>query len=111
MSAPKALSLKIRDDETLQSAYLPWLTHGGLFVPTRDTYGIGQRAYLLITLPGESERSAVEGDVVWITPQGTNRRVAGIGVHFDEAGRELRHRIEARLASSAPDNVTLSHTL
>ncbi|WP_110664943.1 PilZ domain-containing protein [Salinicola halophilus] len=111
MNAPKALSLTIRDDETLRSAYLAWLTHGGLFVPTGDTYVTGQAAYLLVTLPGEHERLAVEGQVVWITPPGTGHRVPGIGVHFGEDGRELRQRIEARLAAGAPTSHGSSHTL
>ena len=41
MSAQKALSLTIRDDETLRSAYMSWLKHGGLFVPTELDYRIG----------------------------------------------------------------------
>lgn len=110
MNAPKALSLTIRDDDTLRSAYLAWLDNGGLFVPTRESYAIGQPVYLLVTLPGESERLPVDGEIVWLTPPGTGQRVAGIGVHFGPDDRVLRQRIEARLAS-APPGSTPSHTL
>lgn len=111
MSIQKALSLTIRDDETLRSAYMPWLVHGGLFVPTEQDYRMGQRVYLLVTLPGEQERLPVDGEVVWLTPAGSSHRVAGIGVHFGSGDRALRERIEARLGASRPHNGVLSHTL
>ena len=111
MNAQKALSLTIRDDETLRSAYMSWLRHGGLFVPTELDYRTGQSVYLLVTLPGESERFPVAGKVVWLTPTGAGQRVAGIGVHFSADDRALRERIEARLASSPGQGGSFSHTL
>lgn len=111
MNAQKALSLTIRDDETLRSAYMPWLEHGGLFVPTEFEYQMGQAVYLLVTLPGESERSPVDGEVVWLTPTGANHRVTGIGVHFSAADQALRERIEARLAALPRRGGSSSHTL
>jgi len=111
MNAQKALSLTIRDDDTLRSAYMAWLENGGLFVPTEQDYRIGQRVYLLVTLPGESERLPVDGEVVWLTPAGAGHRVAGIGVHFAADDGALRERIEARLASAGPRGSMLSHTL
>lgn len=109
MSSQKALSLTIRDDETLRSAYMPWLKHGGLFVPTEQTYAMGQQVYLLVALPGDEARVPVDGEVVWITPPGASHRMAGIGVHFGADDRRLRERIEARLGPSARG--ATSHTL
>jgi len=111
MNAQKALSLTIRDDETLRSAYMSWLERGGLFVPTELDYRMGQAVYLLVTLPGESERFPVDGEVVWLTPTGTSHRVAGIGVHFSTDDQALRERIEARLGSSKERGGAASYTL
>jgi len=111
MNAQKALSLTIRDDETLRSAYMSWLEHGGLFVPTELDYRIGQSVHLWVTLPEESKHSSVEGQVVWLTPAGANHRLAGIGVHFGAADHALRERIEARLRSSYASGGAASYTL
>ncbi|GAB2782661.1 PilZ domain-containing protein [Halomonas shantousis] len=99
MAAQKALSLTIRDEQTLLSAYMPWLEHGGMFVPTRERYTPGQIVHLLLTLPDETERMPVSGTVVWISPPGVGgRRMPGIGVHFDDKGHAMREHIETRLA-------------
>ncbi|KFF50179.1 PilZ domain-containing protein [Salinicola sp. DM10] len=111
MSSHKALSLTIRDDDTLHSAYLAWLARGGLFVPTERHYSLGQRVYLLITLPDAHDRLPVEGEVVWLTPPGTADRVAGIGVHFGADGQALRERIEARLEAHPSPSALTRHTL
>ncbi|WP_251976477.1 PilZ domain-containing protein [Salinicola avicenniae] len=111
MNAHKALSLTIRDDDTLRSAYIGWLHHGGLFVPTAQSYGLGQRIYLLVTLPESDDRVTVEGEVVWLTPPGADNRVAGIGVHFGAGDRALRERIEARLGAMPGRQHLPSHTL
>ncbi|MFG6137504.1 MULTISPECIES: PilZ domain-containing protein [Halomonas] len=99
MSAQKALSLTIRDIPTLLSAYMPSLERGGIFVPTRERYELGQEVFVLLTLPEESERLPVTGRVVWVSPEGVSgRRVPGIGVHFGVEDQGVRDHIETLLA-------------
>ena len=99
MSAQKALSLNIQDVQTLLSAYMPMLERGGIFVPTRERYELGQEVYLLLTLPGESDRAPVTGQVVWVSPEGVSgRRMPGIGIHFSAGHQAVRDRIETLLA-------------
>jgi len=99
MAEHKALSLTFKDHRTLLSAYMPALERGGIFVPTQDIYALGQPVYLLLTLPDESERLPVSGDVAWISPSGVSgRRIPGIGVHFGVNDRRVRDRIENHLA-------------
>ncbi|MBZ9556566.1 MULTISPECIES: PilZ domain-containing protein [Modicisalibacter] len=99
MGEQKALSLTFKDRQTLLSAYMPSLERGGVFVPTRDTYALGQTVFLLLTLPEEGERLPVTGQVVWISPPGVSgRRVPGIGVHFSPDDQRVRDRIENHLA-------------
>lgn len=111
MNAQKALSLTVPDVATLLSAYMPFLDRGGIFVPTQTHYSLGQQVYLLLTLPGESERHSVTGYVVWVSPEGVSgRRMPGIGVHFSQQDTPVRDRIEALLAGQL-DKATPSFTL
>ncbi|WP_110656441.1 PilZ domain-containing protein [Salinicola halimionae] len=111
MNAQKALSLTIRDDDTLRSAYMPWLERGGLFVPTELDYRMGQSVHLWVTLPDESGRFPVDGEVVWLTPSGASHRLVGIGVHFSADDHTLRERIETRLRSAKGSGGATSYTL
>nr|WP_298414514.1 PilZ domain-containing protein [uncultured Halomonas sp.] len=99
MAGKKALSLTIKDTQTLLSAYMPMLERGGLFVPTQERYALGQEIFLLLTLPEENERLPVTGHVVWVSPPGVaGRRVPGIGIHFSADDQAVRDRIESLLA-------------
>ncbi|MDN3522236.1 PilZ domain-containing protein [Halomonas ramblicola] len=111
MAAQKALSLNIQDVQTLLSAYMPSLERGGIFVPTRERYELGQEIYLLLTLPGESDRVPVTGQVVWVSPEGvTGRRMPGVGIHFSVGDQAVRDRIENLLAGHL-DKGTPTYTL
>ena len=111
MSGQKALSLTIRDTQTLLSAYMPTLERGGIFVPTQERYALEQEVFVLLTLPDESERLPVTGHVVWVSPPGVSgRRVPGIGVHFGADDQGVRARIENHLAGQL-DKGTPTYTL
>ncbi len=94
------LSLVIKDKALLQAAYMPFIRNGGLFVPTSQTFALGQEVFLLLTLMGEAARIPVAGKVVWITPHGAEGQwTTGIGVQFNEPNSPLQVRIEGLLAS------------
>jgi len=101
-AAKQMLSVHLKDKNALYAAYMPFLNHGGLFVPTTDGYSLGDEVFVLVTLPEESERVPVAGKVVWITPRGAvGNRTPGIGVHFNgNDGGRLRNKIEALLAGA-----------
>ncbi|GEK72325.1 MULTISPECIES: PilZ domain-containing protein [Halomonas] len=111
MSAQKALSLTIRDIPTLLMAYMPSLERGGIFVPTRERYELGQEVFVLLTLPEQSERLPITGRVVWVSPEGVSgRRVPGIGVHFGLEDQAVRDHIETLLAGQL-DKAAPTYTL
>ena len=65
---------------------MPYLKHGGIFVPTGKRYFLGDEVFLLLTLPESNERLPVAGKVIWITPTGAQgNRTAGIGVQFTDS--------------------------
>jgi type IV pilus assembly protein PilZ len=97
------LSLAVKDKAQLYAAYMPYLKHGGIFVPTPKRYFLGDEVFLLMTLPESSERLPVAGKVVWVTPAGAQgNRVAGVGVQFADTpeGETVKGRIETLLAGA-----------
>ena len=97
------LSLAVKDKAQLYAAYMPYLKHGGIFVPTTRRYFIGDEVFVLLTLPESNERLPAAGKVVWVTPAGAQgNRTAGVGVQFADTneGEAVKGRIETLLAGT-----------
>ena len=96
------LSLTIRDKHALYAAYMPHIRNGGLFVPTNNTYRLGDEVFMLLSLMEESEKLPIVGKVIWVTPQGAQgNRTTGVGLQFnDKDGGPARTKIETYLAGS-----------
>jgi type IV pilus assembly protein PilZ len=96
------LSLAIKDKNALYQAYMPFVTNGGLFIPTDREYQMGQEVFMLLNLMEESERLPIAGKVIWKTPVGSSGfRTCGIGVQFsDQDGGLARNKIETYLAGA-----------
>src|SRR6267142_2317959 len=101
---PGLLTLTIKDKSALYLAYMPFVTNGGLFIPTNSNYRLGDEVFMLLNLMGEDEKLPVAGRVIWVTPKGAQgKRTAGIGVQFSEQDRgQTRHKIENYLAGAIP---------
>lgn len=109
---PGVLALTIKDRASLYASYMPFLKGGGLFIPTSRSYRMGEDVFLLVTLPGETEKVQVAGKVAWMTPVGArSNRTAGVGVQFtDKDAVVVRNRIEAILGSALKSD-RLTHTM
>jgi type IV pilus assembly protein PilZ len=97
------LSASINDKVALYEAYMPFIKNGGLFIPTKKAYSLGNEVFVLLSLMGESEKIPFAGRVVWITPKGAQgNHQAGIGVQFndDTSGKSVRNKIETYLGGS-----------
>ena len=106
---PSVLSLAIKEKAALYAAYMPFLTNGGMFVPTAKPYKIGDEIYLILALMDDPNKYPIAGKVAWITPpKAAGNRTQGVGVRFpsDEKSRLLKIKIEeilgAHLASDRP---------
>lgn len=105
------LSLTIKDKAVLYAAYMPFVTNGGLFIPTNKTYRLGDEVFMLLNLMDESEKIPVAGKVVWVTPRGAQgNRAAGIGVQFNDQDNTATNKIETYLAGSL-DSDRPTHTM
>jgi type IV pilus assembly protein PilZ len=113
MAQQGILSLSIQDKQALYRSYMPFVTGGGLFVPSTKEFHLGDEVFLLLTVMEFEERLPIPGKVVWITPQGAaGNRKAGIGVQFADTpdGAHARTVIESHLASTLKSNKT-THTM
>lgn len=95
------LSLSIKDKAVLYAAYMPFVRNGGLFIPTKKEYELGDEVFMLLNLMDEAEKIPVAGRVVWVTPKGAaGTRAAGIGVQFNDQDDIARRKIETYLAGA-----------
>ncbi len=111
LSRPTVMSLAIRDRAGLYAAYMPFLKHGGIFVPGARNCQLGDEVFLLLGLMQDEIRYPIAGKVAWITPEGSTR-VAGTGVQFpdNDSGLRVRRRIE-ELLGTALGSVRPTHTI
>ena len=95
------LSLTINTKEELYQAYLPYITHGGLFIPTMRSYHLGEEVFMLLELMEEGDKIPVTGKVVWVTPKGAQGgRTPGIGIQLSQEDSTLVNKIENYLAGA-----------
>ncbi|MDQ2077996.1 PilZ domain-containing protein [Marinimicrobium sp. ABcell2] len=105
------LSLTIKDKAVLYAAYMPFVKHGGLFIPTNKSYKLGDEVFMLLNLMDEPEKIPVAGKVVWVTPKGAQgNRAAGIGVQFSDQDNTAVSKIETYLAGSL-ESERATHTM
>lgn len=95
------LSVAIENKEELLKAYMPFITNGGLFVPTTWSYQLGEEVFVLMSLMDEPDKIPVSGRVVWVTPKAAQGgRIPGIGVQFSADDAQLVSKIETYLAGA-----------
>ena len=106
-----SLTLTIKDQSSLHTAYMSFLRHGGLFVPTAAHYQLGDQVVIVLSLLDEPETMTVSGRVVWITPKGAQgSRETGIGVELSEQDAAVSLKIENYLGGSLASS-RQTHTL
>jgi len=106
------LSLAIKEKNGLYAAYMPFVEHGGLFIPTPRPYKMGEEVFVLLQLMDESEKLPIAAKVIWITPDGAEGyRTSGVGVQFsDQDGGQAKNKIENYLAGSLESDRS-THTM
>ena len=83
-------------------SYMPFVKNGGLFVPTKKDYNLGDEMFLLVKIMDEIDPVHISGKVVWVSPPGAlGNRPRGVGVQFmgDDA-RATVNLIEQKLGAS-----------
>lgn len=92
----------IQDPVELNLSYMPFISGGGLFVPTEQSYPLGTKVLVDLVLPGHKDSLKIEGKIVWVTPPNALYQVlSGVGVQFTGAeAQSVKVQIEAGLDRS-----------
>ncbi|MDQ7090994.1 MAG: PilZ domain-containing protein [Methylococcales bacterium] len=95
-------TLTIKEKKQLYKAYMPFIENGGLFIPTKRPYKMGEEVLMLLSLMEEKERIPLAGKVIWKSPEGSDgHRAAGIGIQLNNKdGGKVKDKIEAYLAGA-----------
>lgn len=96
------ISIAIKDKQALYMSYMPFVTGGGLFVPTKKEYNLGDEMFLLVKIMEEIDPVQISGRVVWISPPGAlGNRPRGVGVQFTgDTAKKASNLIESKLGAS-----------
>lgn len=99
MDEYKTLTYIIKDPLELNLSYMSFINNGGLFIPTMDTFKLGDAIQIDLHLPTKNDSIKIEGRVAWITPKNSLHHVLpGIGIQFtSENAQTIRSQIEALL--------------
>ena len=62
----KVLSLSIKDKSSLYASYMPFLENGGIFIPSEQTFELGEEVFMLVNLVDDNEKIPLSGKIVWI---------------------------------------------
>jgi type IV pilus assembly protein PilZ len=106
------LSLSIKEKNALYNAYMPFIINGGLFIPTKREYKMGDEVFVLLSLMDETDRIPIAGKIIWKTPSGSEGyRATGIGIQFSDQDKgTARNKIENYLAG-ALESDRATHTM
>ena len=97
----KMLALQLKDPNLLYNCYMPFLEHGGLFVPTDDVFSLGDEVLLAVEII-DHPNTFLRTQVAWINPARTSaHRPKGVGLAFgtDEICIQTKQLIEAELGN------------
>ncbi len=93
------LNVRIEDDASLQSAYMPFVTGGGLFIPAEGEFNLGEEVFVLLELSEVKDPLPIAGKVIWVTPENASREwMRGVGLQFSQDDQGVKELIESRLA-------------
>ncbi len=102
MAVLNTLTLILKNQADLTMAYMPFISGGAIFVPTKEDFTLGAHVTLNLQFPGEGSMVFIEGRVVWMTPQNSpHHAYPGIGVQFvGPQAKKIRDRIVSNLDQS-----------
>lgn len=107
----KMMALQLKEKTALYNCYMPFLEHGGLFVPTDDVFSLGEDILLAVEI-GEHPKRFLPTKVAWINPARTSaNRPKGIGLAFSDHENCLQTKalIESELGNALrSDRVTFT---
>lgn len=76
------ITYRFADITALNNAFMSFVRDGGIFIPTENDFHLGDFVFATLTLPEKEQMYVFTGEVIWITPKGTqgNIHLPGIGI-------------------------------
>jgi type IV pilus assembly protein PilZ len=99
MPESRTMNYEIKTQFDVNLSYMPFIKDGGLFIPTKEIFSLGEHVLLTLKLPGQKESEQVEGKVIWITPENALYQIyPGIGIQLTGSNAKAIHeQIKANL--------------
>ncbi len=99
MQESRIVNYTISDPLEINLAYMPFIEGGGLFIPSSESFSLGEQVLIDLLLPEKKDSVRIEGKVIWITPNNALHHVLpGIGIQFNGVNAEAhRSLIETNL--------------
>jgi type IV pilus assembly protein PilZ len=95
------LAIEINDENTLYQHYMSFVQGGGLFVPTKKTYDLGDELFFLLSIYLRPDPIPMTGKVVWVAHKGSgSAKKEGVGVQLSEEYVDLKVDIEQALTGT-----------
>lgn len=77
------LKLPLKDISALHANYMPFIKHGGIFVPTKEeNHRLGDEVIVAMHLLSTDKKLAIPGKVVWMSPKTGDNGTPGVGIQF-----------------------------
>lgn len=113
--APKMLNLRLEGKPVIYASYMSFIEYGGVFLPTNDTFKMGEDIMLVLELvgPANTEKFLIPTKVCWINSNPSAAgRPKGIGLAFgtDAQSVKAKNTFEA-LLSGILNNERPTYTL
>jgi len=93
--------INIQNIDELRKRYISFIQHGGIFINTdEDALPPNTAVQLNISLPEDPASHALNGQVVWINPPGTQSPLSpGFGIQFNDepASQAFQEKVNSLL--------------
>lgn len=76
------IQVNIIDKDMLYQSYMPYVTGGGLFIPSKQSVKMGEEVFVLATLPEQSQKIPLTGKVIWISHKQNGIKLQGFGIQL-----------------------------
>ena len=95
------LSVEINNEDALYEHYMAFVQGGGVFVPTKKSYELGDDIFFLLSIYLRPEPIPMTGKVVWVTHKGSaSFKQEGVVVQLSPEHEELKVVIEQALTGT-----------
>ncbi|MFB2537957.1 MULTISPECIES: PilZ domain-containing protein [unclassified Acinetobacter] len=90
------------DKDSLQASYMQYVNGGGLFLASKQAVQMGQELFVIVGLPGSTQKFPIQGKVCWISAKASMGKPQGFAIQINpnQQGITFKNEAERALAGS-----------